>query len=127
MNVELASAQAGLTVRAARCYETVGLVVPVRQDNGYRDYRPSEVRLLQEIKALTLGLSAEQTRPFLECLVLGYTEADDRPASLAAYRDAISLLTTQIVASPAVAPCSLGSTRRPVAKSPTPTGERTPR
>lgn len=84
MNVGHAAAQAGLTVRAVRYYETVGLVVPARRENGYRDYRFSEVRFLQEIKALTdLGLSAAQTRPFVECLALGHTEGDDCPASLA--------------------------------------------
>ena len=77
-------------MRALRYYEEIGLVVPARQANGYRDYQSFDVRLLQEVKVLTqLGLSVEQTRPFLECLSTGHEEADDCPASLATYHKAI--------------------------------------
>jgi peroxiredoxin/DNA-binding transcriptional MerR regulator len=97
VNSGRAAAEAGLTARALRYYESICLVVPARRSNGYRDYRPDDVRLLQEVKALTdLGLSVEQTRPFLECLSAGHTHADDCPASLAVYRTAISLLDARI-------------------------------
>ena len=46
---------AGVTVRALRHYEKIGLIAPLRGDNGYRHYRPNDVvqvlaiRLLQEV------------------------------------------------------------------------------
>ncbi|MBF9127603.1 redoxin family protein [Plantactinospora sp. S1510] len=90
--------QAEVTVRALRYYEKVGLVVPVRLPNGYRDYDPVAVRQVREIRELTgLGLSVEETRPFVECLASGHGSGDECPASLAAYRDAIDALSARIV------------------------------
>jgi peroxiredoxin/DNA-binding transcriptional MerR regulator len=80
----------GVTVRALRYYEAAGLVVPVRAANGYREYDPIAVRLVEEIRSLTaLGLSVEQTRPFVECLISGAEAGDVCPAALATYRRAI--------------------------------------
>lgn len=95
---ELAS-QTGATVRALRYYEAMGLVVPSRLPNGYRDYALMAVRQVEEIRALTgLGLSVEETRPFVECLASGHVASDDCPASLAAYRHAIDRLSARITA-----------------------------
>ena len=46
----------------------------------------------------TLGIAVERTRPFLECLAAGNENADECPASMAGYRDAISELTERIEA-----------------------------
>ncbi|MFI1969857.1 peroxiredoxin [Streptomyces cinnamoneus] len=89
--------RAGVTVKAVRYYEALGLVAPVRLANGYRDYAEPDVRLVREIKELgRLGIPAERTRPFLDCLAAGGPHADDCPASLAGYREAIDELTGRI-------------------------------
>ncbi|MFH8224003.1 MerR family transcriptional regulator [Streptomyces sp. NPDC018057] len=89
--------RAGVTTKAVRYYESLGLLTPVRLANGYRDYGEHDVRLAREIRALSLlGIPVEATRPFLECLALGHRHADDCPAALAGYRDAIDELTRRI-------------------------------
>jgi peroxiredoxin/DNA-binding transcriptional MerR regulator len=89
--------RAGVTTKAVRYYESLGLLAPVRLTNGYRDYDEHDVRLTQEIRALCrLGIPVEGTRPFLECLALGHRHADDCPAAMAGYRDAIDELTQRI-------------------------------
>ncbi|RPE42249.1 peroxiredoxin [Streptomyces sp. Ag109_O5-1] len=89
--------RAGVTTKAVRYYESLGLLAPARLGNGYRDYDEHDVRLTQEIRALgRLGIPVEATRPFLECLALGHRHADDCPAALAGYRDAINELTQRI-------------------------------
>lgn len=60
-------------MRALRYYESIGLVVPSRLPNGYRDYDPVSVRQIEEIRGLTgLGLLVQDTRPFVECLASGH-------------------------------------------------------
>jgi peroxiredoxin/DNA-binding transcriptional MerR regulator len=87
----------GATVRALRYYEAAGLVVPRREPNGYRVYEPVAVRQVERIRVLTgLGLTVEQTRPFVECLAGGGDEADECPAALAGYRRAIADLEERI-------------------------------
>ncbi|RZU14961.1 MerR family transcriptional regulator [Streptomyces sp. BK239] len=89
--------RAGVTTKAVRYYESLGLLAPVRLANGYRDYDEHDVRLTREIRALgRLGIPVEATRPFLECLGLGHRHSDDCPAALAGYRDAIDELTQRI-------------------------------
>ncbi|MEW2133243.1 MerR family transcriptional regulator [Streptomyces sp. NPDC005435] len=88
--------RAGTTVKAVRYYESLGLVTPARRPNGYRSYDGADLRLVQEIRALKrLGIPAERTRPFLDCLTAGRSHADC-PASLAGYRDAVAELTLRI-------------------------------
>lgn len=88
-----------MTVRALRYYEALGLVVPSRLANGYRDYHPVSLCQVEEIRALTgLGLAVEETRPFVECLASGHSTGDDCPASLAAYQHAITQLSARITA-----------------------------
>lgn len=99
MRVGELARRAGVTVRALRYYEKLGLVVPSRLVNGYRDYDEAAERQVEEIRALTrLGLSVEETRPFVECLACGHTVGDDCPASLAVYRRAIDDLSARISA-----------------------------
>jgi peroxiredoxin/DNA-binding transcriptional MerR regulator len=99
MRVGELARRAGVTVRALRYYEALGLVVPSRLANGYRDYDRMSVRQVEEIRALTgLGLSVEDTRPFVECLASGHSTGDDCPASLAAYQRAVDQLSARITA-----------------------------
>jgi DNA-binding transcriptional MerR regulator len=82
--------RAGVTVKAVRYYESLGLVTARRRGNGYRDYDEHQLRLIREIHELgRLGITAEQSRPFLECIVSGNEQGDDCPASLETYRRAI--------------------------------------
>ncbi|WP_346152030.1 MerR family transcriptional regulator [Nonomuraea recticatena] len=97
MKISELARKAGVSTKAVRYYESLGLVTPVRLDNGYRDYSADDLRRVREIRALTrLGISADQTRPFLECLDVGHEHADDCPSSLAGYRAAIDELTMRI-------------------------------
>ena len=97
MRVGELARRSGTTVRALRYYESVGLVVPRRQSNGYREYDPVAVRLVVQIRELTaLGLSVEETRPFVESLAAGSDETDVCAAALATYRSAISGLQARI-------------------------------
>ncbi|MGW2706275.1 MerR family transcriptional regulator [Streptomyces sp. NPDC001340] len=91
--------RAGVTIKAVRYYESLGLITPRRLANGYRDYDEDDVRMVREIRALgSLGIPVERTRPFLECLASGQQHADDCPASMAGYREAIDELTERIEA-----------------------------
>ncbi|WP_344655022.1 MerR family transcriptional regulator [Catenulispora subtropica] len=87
---------AGVTTKAVRYYESLGLLTPDRLANGYRDYTAHHVRVVREVRRLIgLGIAAERTRPFLDCLADG-GEVDDCPSSLAGYRDAIADLDRRI-------------------------------
>jgi len=96
MRVGELARRTGTTVRALRYYEAAGLVVPRRLGNGYREYPPIAVRLVQQIRELTaLGLSVEETRPFVESLADG-RDADVCAAAVATYRGAIDGLQERI-------------------------------
>jgi DNA-binding transcriptional MerR regulator len=83
--------RAGVTVKAVRYYESLGLVTPRRLANGYRDYDSSQLLLVRQIRELgRLGITADRSRPFLECIVSGRAQGDDCPASLETYRAAIA-------------------------------------
>ena len=87
MRISDLAAEAGVTVKAVRYYESQGLLKPEREPNGYRRYSAEDVVIVREVKALlSLGLTAEQTYPFIECLRAGNDRADVCPASLSAYR-----------------------------------------
>ncbi len=62
-----AARQAGVSVRAIRFYERVGLLMPpVRTEKGYRVYSEEEVRLLQFIKKVqALGFSLKEIEEIL--------------------------------------------------------------
>ncbi|MFG2039912.1 MerR family transcriptional regulator [Dactylosporangium sp. NPDC048998] len=97
MRVGELARRSGTTIRALRYYESVGLVVPRRLGNGYREYDPIAVRLVVQIRELTaLGLSVEETRPFVESLAAGADESDVCAAALATYRSAIGGLQERI-------------------------------
>jgi len=82
---------AGVTPKAVRYYESLGLVSPMREPNGYRDYSEHDVRVVSEIKLLmSVGISPSRAQPFVDCLASGHVHGDDCPASLAVYRDGIA-------------------------------------
>jgi peroxiredoxin/DNA-binding transcriptional MerR regulator len=99
MKISEVARRAGVTTKTVRYYESLGLVTPARLANRYRDYTERDVRRIREARELNrLGIRAEQTRPFLDCLATGQDHADDCPSSLAGYRDAINDLTARIEA-----------------------------
>ncbi len=90
MRASEAASAAGVSVKALRYYEDSGLLRPARRSNGYRDYSEDDIRLSAEIRVLkSLGLTAQETRPFLDCLRAGHNVGDDCPEALAAYQQNI--------------------------------------
>ncbi|GIP23287.1 MULTISPECIES: MerR family transcriptional regulator [Paenibacillus] len=70
MKIGELSALTGVSIRSLRYYEQQGLLVPSRQENGYRDYSPlaeEQVRTIQFY--LGLGLSTEEIAGFLQCVL----------------------------------------------------------
>jgi DNA-binding transcriptional MerR regulator/peroxiredoxin len=97
MRVGELARRTGATVRALRYYEAAGLVVPRRLRNGYREYEPVAERMVVQIRELTaLGLSVEETRPFVESLADGKDQPEVCAAALATYRSAITELQNRI-------------------------------
>ena len=66
MNIGRAEKLCGLPAKTIRYYEEIGLVVPQRQGNGYRDYAEPDLRKLQFLqRARGLGFSVENCRALL--------------------------------------------------------------
>ncbi|WP_199429623.1 MerR family transcriptional regulator [Qaidamihabitans albus] len=79
--------RAGTTTRALRFYETQGLLRARRSANGYREYEDEDFRLVEEIRTLqAIGLSLEDTRPFVECLRAGHESGDSCDDSIEVYQ-----------------------------------------
>lgn len=67
MNIGAASEQTKLPTKTIRYYEDIGLVVPSRRSNGYRDYSSDDVHRLAFIhRARNLGFDIETCRKLLE-------------------------------------------------------------
>ncbi|GAA4433859.1 MerR family transcriptional regulator [Actinokineospora soli] len=79
--------RAGTTPRALRFYESQGLLSARRGANGYREYGEDDVRMVAEIRTLqAVGLSLDDTRPFVECLRAGHGAGDACADSIEVYR-----------------------------------------
>jgi len=66
MNVRDAAERSGLPAKTVRYYDDIGLVVPDRRDNGYRDYDNQAVQKLAFLKrARQLGFPIEDCRQLL--------------------------------------------------------------
>ena len=97
MQIKELAERAGVTVKAVRYYESRGLLNPDRAHNGYREYDVADVQVVREIRALlSLGLTAAETVPFVDCLRAGHERADVCPASLEAYRSRIAEIERRI-------------------------------
>lgn len=89
--------RAGVTTKAVRYYDSLGLLRARRLGNGYRDYSDSDIRLVREIRDLAaLGIRAPLARPFLDCLVAGHAQGDDCPDAVTAYRTAIEAISARM-------------------------------
>lgn len=66
MNIGIASERSGLPSKTIRYYEDIGLVRPVRTDNGYRDYSNADIDRLRFLqRSRSLGFSVEDCRLLL--------------------------------------------------------------
>nr|WP_319513409.1 Cu(I)-responsive transcriptional regulator [uncultured Cohaesibacter sp.] len=66
MNISQAAGIAALPAKTLRYYEDIGLVVPARRKNGYRDYSDEDLVRLRLIgRARKLGFSVEECRNLL--------------------------------------------------------------
>lgn len=90
--------RAGVSTRALRHYEELGLLPARRTANGYRDYDESDVRAVEEIRSLVdLGFALEETRPFVECLRAGHESGGSCPDSIAVYRHKLAQVDDYLV------------------------------
>lgn len=82
--------RAGVSAKAVRYYERLGLVSPRRRPNGYREYDESHLRVVTEIRELSAnGIPPCKAGPFIECLDAGHEHSDECPAALAAIETAL--------------------------------------
>ncbi len=66
MNVGDAARRAGLPAKTIRYYEEIGLILPQRLPNGYRDYSHEDVHRLAFLKrARNLGFPIEDCRQLM--------------------------------------------------------------
>lgn len=87
MRIGQLAQRAGTTTRALRFYESQGLLTARRAANGYREYDEDALRVVAEIQSLrTVGLTLDDTRPFVECLRAGHDTGDACGDSIEVYR-----------------------------------------
>jgi len=66
MNIALASKASHLPPKTIRYYEDIGLILPDRLDNGYRDYSKPDIHKLRFLqRARSLGFTIEECRKLL--------------------------------------------------------------
>ena len=66
MTIGEVSNASGLPAKTIRYYEDIGLVRPLRRDNGYRAYREPELHKLRFLhRARSLGFTIDQCRQLL--------------------------------------------------------------
>lgn len=66
MNIGEVSARSGLPSKTIRYYEDIGLIKPLRDTNGYRAFRPSDLNKLAFLgRARSLGFRIEDCRALL--------------------------------------------------------------
>lgn len=67
MNVKEAAKCAGTSVRTLRYYEEIGMIAPLREKNGYREYGEADISRVRLIRAYReLGFSLEETMKILD-------------------------------------------------------------
>src|SRR3546814_20030508 len=66
MNIGDVSERSGLPAKTIRYYEDIGLVRPMRSENGYRDFASHDLHKLAYLgRARSLGFSIEECRTLL--------------------------------------------------------------
>lgn len=70
MKIGELSRRTGASIRSLRYYEAQGLIAPLREANGYREYSPLAEEQVRTIRFyLQLGLTTEQIAGFLNCVL----------------------------------------------------------
>jgi len=66
MNIGEVATRSGLPAKTIRYYEDIGLVTPLRSENGYRSFRQSDLHKLTFLgRARALGFTIEDCRTLL--------------------------------------------------------------
>lgn len=66
MNIGEVAARSGLPAKTIRYYEDIGLIQPLRSENGYRSFRETDLHKLAFLgRARALGFSIEDCRHLL--------------------------------------------------------------
>ena len=66
MNIGTVSKRSGVPAKTIRYYEEIGLITPLRAENGYRSFRESDLHKLAFLgRARTLGFPIEDCRKLL--------------------------------------------------------------
>lgn len=66
MNIGDVSTRTGLPAKTIRYYEEIGLITPLRDDNGYRRFRDQDIHKLNFLgRARALGFTIEDCRALL--------------------------------------------------------------
>lgn len=67
MNISIAAERSSLPPKTIRYYEEIGLIRPVRDTNGYRRFRDSDIHKLAFLaRARSLGFSIDECRALLD-------------------------------------------------------------
>jgi len=67
MNIGEAAQQSGLPAKTIRYYEDISLIKPLRDSNGYRAFRDSDLHKLTFLgRARSLGFTIQECRALLE-------------------------------------------------------------
>jgi len=76
MRIGELSSKTGATPRALRYYEEQGLLSAERQSNGYREYAPNAVAVVETIRSLLdIGMPSTLVKDILPCTVGKKSEA----------------------------------------------------
>ncbi|WP_444889753.1 MerR family transcriptional regulator [Microbulbifer sp. DLAB2-AA] len=94
MNISQAAKHSGLSSKALRHYESIGLVSPARKANGYRHYTEDNLETLRFIqRARACGFSIEEVRTLLG--LKGNPERHSRETKQLVH-EKLSMLETQL-------------------------------
>jgi DNA-binding transcriptional MerR regulator len=97
MRIGELAGRTGVSTRSLRYYEQHGLLSSRRTANGYRQYAEEDVKVVSEIRALlSVGLTLEDTRPFVDCLRSGHSSGASCPESVAVYRRKLAQIDEEI-------------------------------
>jgi len=99
MNIKDVALRSGLPAKTIRYYEEIGLIRPLRQANGYRVFRDSDLHKLAFLaRARSLGFSIEDCRALMALYEdKGRASADVRSLALA-HLDQIAAKITELQA-----------------------------
>ena len=99
MNIKDVAIRAGLPAKTIRYYEEIGLITPLRQANGYRAFRDSDLHKLAFIgRARGLGFTIEDCRALLALYEDKARASADVKALAAAHLERIEAKITQLAA-----------------------------